>query len=591
MKHLFLIIFLFFATKSIYSQSNCEVLIEESKFQEALTCLPSWSNSDQLEQSNRIASYLGLNLLDSTSTYVDLFFETHAIPDIEAAKEVYLNGLRAKINSGKFETAIDQYREYNSIVSTSNDSLYNYKINFNTAKAFFETGDYYTAEEFYRKANTYTEPNSKENYHASLQIANTIYANRYNEESLELINEISDNKAFENYFDKYFYVIKLGILTSNMQYAKCDSIIPMIESTVLNEGGGLEVPFIKIAIVSSYLSGNTDQMDKYLEKASKLPQEVKDYMNYEFYDLSRDVLKQLGPEKAAVLTKMIESKEYEMSWVTRGVIARSELKFQRDKEKVENQYLQIENEHEKATVKLQNRALLGFVLGVSLLLGLLYRLRTQHSRIVEINADLKEKNHKIKLYSIETLHRTKNQIALIANLITNQKQLIGTLSSQELIENIDCKVKALAEVNRSLESDESTSNINVKLLLQSILKNNVYSLSNNEVQIVVKGQEIIMDSAKVSQLALIINELSTNSIKYAVNQVDDPKIEIELLENQDLLEIQYRDNGKVLDNDNIKEGKGTELIRGIVSHLSGTLLDSFSPNGYSANIKIPNYAN
>ena len=96
-----------------------------------------------------------------------------------------------------------------------------------------------------------------------------------------------------------------------------------------------------------------------------------------------------------------------------------------------------------------------------------------------------------------------------------------------------------------------------------------------------------MDAYKASQLALVINELSTNSIKYAFHRENRLAIEIHLSEHNDQYQIQYRDNGKPPDISIVKQGKGSELIKGIIHYLNGSVESSFSELGFKMTINIP----
>jgi len=264
-------------------------------------------------------------------------------------------------------------------------------------------------------------------------------------------------------------------------------------------------------------------------------------------------------------------------------------KYQTEKVNSENQFLKEESQLKEKNLKLQRNGLIALIIGALGILLLLLRLIRQNTKITAINNDLDIKNTQIKLFSRETIHRTKNQIALIANLITNQKQLIGKLSAEELMEDIDGKVRALAEVNRSLDNNEEESSVEISPIFQSILENNTYSLSKKEIVCHIEGEGIKVDGNKVSNLALVINELNTNSIKYAFAEVDDPTISINAAYQEDDLMIVYKDNGKTVDNQVSKKGKGSELIEGIVQYMGGSITNTITNQGYTSTIKLPRH--
>ena len=228
-----------------------------------------------------------------------------------------------------------------------------------------------------------------------------------------------------------------------------------------------------------------------------------------------------------------------------------------------------------------NRYIIGGSTLLIMLLGILFLQQRKQRHIVD------EKNKNIVLFNKELAHRTKNQIALIANLISNQKKLVSVLSPKELIEDLNNKVQALAEVNKSLNTNEDNLEIELEDIFKAILENNIYSLSSKEINVNVDsvGQQI--EGSKATQLALIVNELSTNSIKYAINEVENPEIKVMIRKDNSSLYIDYSDNGTTSKNSISYVGQGTELIRGITHYLSGEINTSFNENGYLASLKIP----
>ena len=90
-------------------------------------------------------------------------------------------------------------------------------------------------------------------------------------------------------------------------------------------------------------------------------------------------------------------------------------------------------------------------------------------------------------------------------------------------------------------------------------------------------------------LALIMNEMISNSLKYAFEEVDSGKITIRLRQKEsDLIHLSFSDNGKGLDDMNEWEnpsGLGFELIQILTEQLSGEI-DLDIENGVNFELKF-----
>ena len=99
-----------------------------------------------------------------------------------------------------------------------------------------------------------------------------------------------------------------------------------------------------------------------------------------------------------------------------------------------------------------------------------------------------------------------------------------------------------------------------------------------------------MDIDTAIPLGLIINELLTNSLKYAFPDDQKGKLEIKLFEEDNSLTLEVSDNGVGLDSDPVpgKNSFGLTLIDSLAEKLDATV-QSFSNQGTRYLIKVSNY--
>ncbi len=243
-------------------------------------------------------------------------------------------------------------------------------------------------------------------------------------------------------------------------------------------------------------------------------------------------------------------------------------KYKSEKKQAENDNLIAQQKLEKTKLKTQKLLTTLGGIGILLLSSFLFIIFRQKKKQKDLNKTLADRNIKISLISKEIAHRAKNQLALATNLISNQKYKAQDLGAKQLIEESENKLKALSAVNRRLSDDDELSRVSLKEVIEEVVSNNIYSLSSIDIKYDLSLPDSKIDSSKMSLIALIINELSTNSIKHAFEGKTDPKIYVKASIDNNKFSMKYRDNGNVTHHGNSK-GTGQNLIGGLVSQLQG----------------------
>jgi two-component sensor histidine kinase len=127
---------------------------------------------------------------------------------------------------------------------------------------------------------------------------------------------------------------------------------------------------------------------------------------------------------------------------------------------------------------------------------------------------------------------------------------------------------------------DRVSHINLRGYLESLMDHILYSYPNHskELQVQRHIDELYLPTDTMIPLALIMNELLTNSFKYAHTDLGKsgkpPVVKLSITSTDDFVEIDYKDNGKGYPKD-VLEGKrmgiGMRLIESLSHQLKGTL--------------------
>jgi len=270
---------------------------------------------------------------------------------------------------------------------------------------------------------------------------------------------------------------------------------------------------------------------------------------------------------------------------TKNEISQSEIKYNTKLKEAQNNHLIQQNQLKESKLKTQ-RILIGFgSIGIILLSLLSFIIFKQKRKQKKLNEKLAEINVKISLISREIAHRSKNQLALATNLISYQKNKAEDIGAKLLIEESENKLKALSAVNRRLSDDDELSRVNLKEVIEEVVSNNIYSLSSSKIDYDISLPDKAIDSSKMSLIALIINELTTNSIKHAFEDNPNPIIKVQGKIENDNLSMEYSDNG-LIEKQVKTKGIGQNLISGLVNQLQGKYKIDVSL-GFAFKLNIP----
>ena len=176
----------------------------------------------------------------------------------------------------------------------------------------------------------------------------------------------------------------------------------------------------------------------------------------------------------------------------------------------------------------------------------------------------------------ELLHRVKNSFNQIKSILYFEREKITEPKANKILENLEMRVGTLAEIYSMLNESGVSELINLGQYLEQITKSLKESFVKDEDKIIVKTSlDIINTTPKIaSSVGLIINELLTNSFKYAFPGSKKGIISVILKSKNENAEVEITDNGIGLpDNFNIEKssGMGLQLVNLLVCQLSGKL--------------------
>ena len=175
-----------------------------------------------------------------------------------------------------------------------------------------------------------------------------------------------------------------------------------------------------------------------------------------------------------------------------------------------------------------------FVELVLLSIALAYRYNTLYKKLEKSEAEVRSLNihlqekvnaqtKNLTLLIQEMHHRVKNNFQFILTFLWAQKKLTKDEASLQAIEQTKQRIHAISSLHQLLKVSDTVS-INIKNYIQGILDS--YSVQESSIRYENNIQDVLLGYDEAVTLGLILNELITNSIKYAFDGVENPTIEV-----------------------------------------------------------------
>jgi two-component sensor histidine kinase len=189
----------------------------------------------------------------------------------------------------------------------------------------------------------------------------------------------------------------------------------------------------------------------------------------------------------------------------------------------------------------------------------------------------------------EVNHRVKNNMSVILSLLKMQKNkaLEHTIPVEDLFDDIINRVYSMETVQSRLHSSKNFSEIRLDEYIKKLVENMKQTYgANKQIEIHLDLDPINIDITKAIPCGLIINEILTNSFKYAFEPNNkQPKLSI-FIKKTEHLEINIKDNGPGFDlSSDAKKSMGLELIEDLSAQIDADLKIN-SKNGVNISLII-----
>ncbi len=175
----------------------------------------------------------------------------------------------------------------------------------------------------------------------------------------------------------------------------------------------------------------------------------------------------------------------------------------------------------------------------------------------------------------EIHHRVKNNLAIVSGLLQLQKAEVADEQLSAIFDQSINRIISIAMVHELMYNTKDLSSINVHEYLDKLIPaiSATMQSKQQEVKFNIEVQDYRLNINQAIPLGLLLNELITNSFKYAFNGSAQNRIIIELTVEGDLVNVCYADNGRgfpVTVDFNTPKNLGLNLIHAQLKQLDAT---------------------
>lgn len=204
---------------------------------------------------------------------------------------------------------------------------------------------------------------------------------------------------------------------------------------------------------------------------------------------------------------------------------------------------------------------------------------------MELQGSLKEKEILLR----EIHHRVKNNLQTISSLLDLQAESITDPKSREAFRSSQGRIRSMALIHERLYKSENLSRIKARDYISNIMEylETTYDSRSGNVLLETSVQDIFLSLDVAIPCGLIINELVSNSMKYAFTNASSGRISVSLIfDTLNHLVLSVEDNGSGIPPDiSIENSKslGLQLVNLLVKQINGKININ---NAGGASIKI-----
>lgn len=216
-------------------------------------------------------------------------------------------------------------------------------------------------------------------------------------------------------------------------------------------------------------------------------------------------------------------------------------------------------------------------------------LNEQQIKIQRTNIDLEKSLDQQRILFKELNHRVKNNLSILTGLIYLQEVGESDDNFKKTLGTLRTRIKSMALAHESLYNSEEAERIEFQGYLRELFLELRAALSDaNKIETRIECQGFQLGLQQAVPLAMIINELFTNSVKHGFKGISNGLITVKAYHERDYSIVEYTDNGIGFSlEQKEKRTLGLRLVNLLLEQLNATFDDKSKDSGVHFVLKIP----
>lgn len=461
--------------------------------------------------------------------------------------------------------------------------------------SFTISGDHKEAIKLYRQALRLAQ--SLEVRKVKLSLLNKLGATylaiaQYDSAKWFLDQAVREIESNERLSDTYQYLAKY-----HNKVSQPDSALIYV-NYLMNDEKVKEIPSLYfgaklIQASANYSKGRLKSAQKTVNEIISKEEEINSLnIIRDSYELLYHVKYDQGLFKDAIIAiekyQVLNDSVINLENLTQGMRLQFESAHERQQLKDSLQYAEKEQlvllEQQKNEILVSNQRITIILVGsttllllvISLLLFRNNRSSQKKNKLIGVQKDSIERSLNDKEILLKEIHhRVKNNLQVISSLLNLQAGSLSDEAAIGAVKDGQHRVKSMALIHQKLYQDDDLRGVAVQDYLESLTAElmNTFGMNQEELKVEIDTKQLKLDIDTLIPLGLIINELITNSMKYAFKRTGKGLLKIKMSEQNEKLALSVSDNGEGMDESALSSSNsfGWKMIRSLSRKLKAEI--------------------
>lgn len=177
----------------------------------------------------------------------------------------------------------------------------------------------------------------------------------------------------------------------------------------------------------------------------------------------------------------------------------------------------------------------------------------------------------------EVHHRVKNDLSLVQSLLSLQAQEAANTATRNALQEAGDRLSVIARIYNSLSQTSPEGTVDVQPIIHQIAED-IVSYTQEQVAVQTAVEPLTAPARTMITLGIVINELITNALKYAIPQTQSPALKLEVYEeageSDTRIVVSVQDNGPGFPEEIVSRGRygfGLSIVKSLISQYDGSL--------------------